>query len=83
MRDVTLEIAEHAVTVLFGPAGSGKSTLLRLINRLDDLVDHTKLTGRGLLDGQDIYAPGGDGLALRRRVGLGFAVPLPPPGTIR
>ncbi len=83
LRDVTLEIAEHAVTVLFGPAGSGKSTLLRLINRLNDLVDHTKLTGRVLLDGQDIYAPSVDVSALRRRVGMVFALPLPLPGTVR
>ncbi|MCX6030684.1 MAG: phosphate ABC transporter ATP-binding protein [Chloroflexi bacterium] len=83
LRDVTLDIPAHAVTVLFGPAGSGKSTLLRLINRLNDLVDGTTLTGRVLLDGQDIYARGMDISALRRRVGMVFALPLPLPGTIR
>ncbi len=83
LRDVTLDIPAHAVTVLFGPAGSGKSTLLRLINRLNDLVDGTALTGRVLLDGQDIYARGTDISALRRRVGMVFALPLPLPGTIR
>ncbi len=83
LRDVTLEIPAHAVTVLLGPAGSGKSTLLRLINRLNDLVDSTQLTGRVRLDGQDIYAPGVDVSALRRRVGMVFALPLPLPGTIR
>ena len=83
LRDITLEIPEHAVTALFGPAGSGKSTLLRLINRLNDLVDNTKMTGKVLIDGQDIYAPGVDVSALRRRVGMVFALPLPLPGTIR
>jgi phosphate transport system ATP-binding protein len=83
LRDVTLGIPEHAVTVVFGPAGGGKTTLLRLINRLNDLVDGTQMSGRILLDGQDIYGPGTDVARLRRRVGMVFALPLPLPGTIR
>jgi phosphate transport system ATP-binding protein len=83
LRDVTLDVPAHAVTVVFGPAGGGKTTLLRLINRLNDLVDGTQMSGRILLDGQDIYAPGTDVAHLRRRVGMVFALPLPLPGTIR
>ena len=83
LRAVTLDIPAHAITVLFGPAGGGKTTLLRLINRLNDLVDGTQMSGRLLLDGQDIYAPGFDVTQLRRRVGMVFALPLPLPGTIR
>ncbi len=83
LHDVNLEVPPNAISVLFGPAGSGKSTLLRLINRLNDLVDGTSLTGRILIDGQDIYAPGTALPALRRRVGMVFALPLPLPGTIR
>lgn len=83
LRDVTLDVPANAITVFFGPAGSGKSTLLRLINRLNDLVDGTQMTGRILLDDQDIYAAGVDVPALRRRVGMVFALPLPLPGTIR
>ena len=83
LRDITLDVPASAVTVFFGPAGGGKSTLLRLINRLNDLVDDTKMTGRILLDGQDIYVPGFDVTSLRRRVGMVFALPLPLPGTIR
>jgi phosphate transport system ATP-binding protein len=83
LRDVTLDVPPKSVTVFLGPAGSGKSTLLRLINRLNDLVDGTQLTGRILLDGEDIYAPGVDIAALRRRVGMVFALPLPLPGTVR
>jgi phosphate transport system ATP-binding protein len=83
LSDVTLDIPARSVTVLFGPAGSGKSTLLRLINRLNDLVDGTQLSGRVRLDGQDLYAPGVDVTDLRRRVGMVFALPLPLPGTIR
>jgi phosphate transport system ATP-binding protein len=76
-------VPAHAVTVWFGPAGSGKSTLLRLINRLNDLLDNTRLAGRILLDGQDIYGRGIGVSALRRRVGMVFALPLPLPGSIR
>ena len=83
LRDVSLNIPAHAVTVVFGPAGGGKTTLLRLINRLNDLVEGTQMSGKILLDGQDIYAPGIDVAGLRRRVGMVFALPLPLPGTIR
>jgi phosphate transport system ATP-binding protein len=80
---VNLELPEKAVVVLFGPAGGGKSTLLRLINRLNDLVEGAARSGEVLLDGEDVYAPGVDVTALRRRVGMVFALPLPLPGSIR
>ncbi len=83
LKNVTLEIPEKSVTVLFGPAGGGKSTLMRLINRLNDLVDGGDITGRILLDGEDIYSPSTDVIRLRRRVGMVFALPLPLPGSIR
>jgi phosphate transport system ATP-binding protein len=83
LSDVNLTLPDKAVTVLFGPAGGGKTTLMRLVNRLNDLVDGTRMTGRILLDGEDIYAPGVDVTRLRRRVGMVFALPLPLPGTVR
>jgi phosphate transport system ATP-binding protein len=83
LKDISLRVPPRAITVIFGPAGGGKSTLLRLINRLNDLVDGTQMSGRVLLDGQDIYAPGADVISLRRRVGMVFALPLPLPGTVR
>ncbi len=83
LRDVTLDAPANAITVVFGPAGGGKTTLLRLINRLNDLVEESQMSGRILLDGQDIYAPGINVTSLRRRVGMVFALPLPLPGTIR
>lgn len=83
LNDVTLDIPANAVTTFFGPAGGGKTTLLRLINRLNDLIDGTRISGKILLDGDDIYGPGIDGPTLRRRVGMVFALPLPLPGTIK
>ena len=83
LKDINLTIYEREINVIFGPARSGKSTLLRLLNRLNDLVEGTRMTGRILLDGQDIYAPDVDVVELRRRVGMVFALPIPLPGTIR
>jgi phosphate transport system ATP-binding protein len=84
LRDVTLDIPAHQITVLFGPSHSGKSTLLRCLNRLNDLIENerTDLRGQILLDGQDIYAPEIDVTELRRRVGMVFALPIPLPLTI-
>jgi phosphate transport system ATP-binding protein len=83
LNGITLDIPDRAITVLFGPAGGGKTTFMRLVNRLNDLVDGTKMTGRILLDGEDLYAPGVDVTQLRRRVGMVFALPLALPGTVR
>lgn len=83
LRDISLTIYANEITVLFGPAGGGKSTLLRTLNRLNDLVDGVRIEGRVWLDGQDIYAPGVDVTALRRRVGMVFAVPVVLPMSIR
>jgi phosphate transport system ATP-binding protein len=83
LRNVTLDIAPKSVTVFFGPAGGGKTSLLRLINRLNDLVEGTQMTGQILLDGQDVYGSDTYIPNLRRRVGMVFALPLPLPGTIR
>lgn len=83
LRNVSLDIEPQQVTVLFGPARSGKTTLLRLLNRLVDLLEGTRRSGRILLDGHDIYAPDVDVTELRRRVGMVFAVPIALPMTIR
>lgn len=83
LKNITMDVPAHAITVVFGPATGGKTTLLRLINRLNDLLDDTHLSGRVLLNGQDIYAPGYHVPTLRRQVGMVFALPLPLPGTIR
>ncbi|HLF03236.1 MAG TPA: phosphate ABC transporter ATP-binding protein [Anaerolineales bacterium] len=83
LRNISLSIPAHQITVLFGPAGGGKSTLLRAINRLNDLVDGLKISGKIYLDGEDITGPNLDTTALRRRIGMVFAQPVPLPLNIR
>lgn len=83
LRHATFDIAENAITVVFGPAGGAKTTLLRLINRLNDLVEIGDMSGCILLNGEDVYGPHVDVSDLRRRVGMVFSLPLPLPGTIR
>lgn len=83
LRNISLNIPPKAITVFFGPAGGGKTTLLRLINRLNDLVEGTQMTGQILIDGEDIYHSKVNISDLRRRVGMVFALPLPLPGTVR
>lgn len=83
LRDVSLTIEANQISVLFGPAGGGKSTLLRAINRLNDLVEGVSQSGKIYLDDQDITGPKVNLAALRRRVGMVFAQPVPLPMSIR
>ncbi len=83
LKSISLDIPEHAITVIFGPAGGGKSTFLRMLNRLNDLADVTDLTGKVYLDGENILDPKINVIALRRRVGMVFARPVVLPLTIR
>ena len=83
LRDISLDIPTHAITVLFGPAGGGKSSLLRCLNRLNDLTEVKTTSGQILLDGINILDPDTDVIALRRRVGMVFARPVVLPLTIR
>lgn len=82
LRDVNLTIAANAITVLFGPAGGGKSSLLRVLNRLNDRSDVAALTGKVLLNGQNILDPEVNPVELRRKVGIVFSRPVPLPLTI-
>ena len=79
VRDVTLAFRENTVTALIGPSGCGKSTLLRSLNRMHELVPDTRVTGRVLLDGYDIYEPGINPIQVRRRIGMVFQRPTPFP----
>ncbi len=83
LNDINLDIPANATTVLFGPAGGGKSSLLRSLNRLNDLADVESVTGKILLDGENILDPKTDVIALRRKVGMVFARPVVLPFSIR
>jgi len=80
--DVSVNMKRQAITALIGPSGCGKSTLLRCLNRMNDTIPGTRLEGRVLLDGQDIYAPDTDVVALRQQVGMVFQRPNPFPQSV-
>jgi phosphate transport system ATP-binding protein len=82
LKDISLGIKDRQITALIGPSGCGKSTFLRLLNRMNDLIPHTRIEGSVLLDGQDIYAPDVDVVDLRRRVGMVFQRPNPFPQSV-
>jgi phosphate transport system ATP-binding protein len=83
LRGISLNIPEKAITVLFGPAGGGKSTLLRCLNRLNDLTEVKAISGRVLIDGENVLEDVTDVIALRRKVGMVFARPVVLPLSIR
>ncbi len=80
--DVDLQVPEREVTALIGPSGCGKSTLLRVFNRMNDLIEGVRVSGKVLVDGEDIHAPGADLLRLREKVGMVFQRPNPFPLTV-
>ena len=82
LKDISLSIEKNTVTALIGPSGCGKSTYLRLFNRMNDLIDNTKLEGQILIDGEDIYAKSTNVDTLRKNVGMVFQKPNPFPKTI-
>jgi phosphate transport system ATP-binding protein len=82
LSDVSLEVKDRQITALIGPSGCGKSTFLRCLNRMNDTIPGTRVEGRVLLDGNDIYAPGTDVTGLRVRVGMVFQRPNPFPQSI-
>ena len=82
LHHITLDLREQIVTAFIGPSGCGKSTLLRTLNRMNDTIPGTRAEGEVLLDGEDIYAPGTDVVALRRKVGMVFQKSNPFPKSI-
>jgi len=79
LSGISLDIVKNRITALIGPSGCGKTTFLRSLNRMTDLIDDVRVTGRVLIDGQDVYAPGTDLLNLRKKVGMVFQRPNPFP----
>ncbi|MEW5932525.1 MAG: phosphate ABC transporter ATP-binding protein [Bacillota bacterium] len=82
LKGITLRVGTGEQLTIMGPTGSGKTTFLRCLNRLNDLVPGTTREGQVLIDGQDAYRAGADPDALRRRVGMVFALPIPLPMSI-
>ena len=80
--DVSLDIPAGQVTALIGPSGCGKSTFLRCLNRMNDVIDGVRIDGQVLVNDQDIYAPGTDVVALRKKVGMVFQKSNPFPKSI-
>jgi phosphate transport system ATP-binding protein len=80
--DVNLDIYQNQVTALIGPSGCGKSTFLRCLNRMNDTIEISRVTGTILLDGENIYDPRIDVVELRARVGMVFQKPNPFPKSI-
>ena len=79
VQDVTLPILRHSTTAIIGPSGCGKSTVLRCLNRMHEVVPRARVSGRVLLEGQNIYDPGVDPVRVRRRIGMLFQRPNPFP----
>ena len=82
LKNITLGIERNTVTAFIGPSGCGKSTFLRLLNRMNDLIEETRLNGEIRIDGEDIYGRDVEVVELRKKVGMVFQKPNPFPKTI-
>jgi len=82
LSNINIEIEPRKVTALIGPSGCGKSTFLRCLNRMNDTISGTRVDGKILLNGQDIYSEEMDVVNLRQRVGMVFQKPNPFPQSI-
>ena len=82
LTNITINFETKRVTALIGPSGCGKSTLLLLLNRMNDLIDGTRVEGEVLFEDRNIYAPDVDPVEVRRRIGMVFQKPNPFPKSI-
>jgi phosphate transport system ATP-binding protein len=82
LNNISMNVLPKKVTALIGPSGCGKSTFLRCLNRMNDTIEGTRVEGKILLQGKDIYAPEMDVVELRQRVGMVFQKPNPFPQSI-
>ena len=82
IENVSIDIGSDEVLALVGPSGCGKSTFLRCLNRMNDIIDHCRMTGTIRLDGEDVFDPKLDVVLLRARVGMVFQKPNPFPKSI-
>jgi phosphate transport system ATP-binding protein len=82
LTNISMDFEKNRVTALIGPSGCGKSTLLRLLNRMNDLIDGTRVAGEVLFENRNIYDPSVDPVEVRRRIGMVFQKPNPFPKSI-
>jgi phosphate transport system ATP-binding protein len=82
LKDINMDIYKNNITAFIGPSGCGKSTFLRTLNRMNDFIENTRVEGKILFQGQDIYSGDIDPVELRRRIGMVFQKPNPFPKTI-
>jgi phosphate transport system ATP-binding protein len=82
LTDITMDFEKNRVTALIGPSGCGKSTLLRLLNRMNDLIDGTRVEGEIIFEGVNVYSPNVDPVDVRRKIGMVFQKPNPFPKSI-
>jgi phosphate transport system ATP-binding protein len=82
LHDITMGIRPNKITALIGPSGCGKSTLIRCFNRMNDVIDKCKITGKIFFHGNDIYSPEADAVEVRKKIGMVFQKPNPFPKTI-
>lgn len=82
LKEINIIVGKNTITALIGPSGCGKSTFIRTLNRMNDLVEGVKITGEINIDGQNIYHPDVDVVALRRKVGMVFQRPNPFPMSV-
>jgi phosphate transport system ATP-binding protein len=82
IRGISLDIAANRILGVIGPAGSAKTTFLRALDRMNELKSGCRTEGSVLIDSEDIYDPSVDPIALRKRVGMVFAMPVPLPMSI-
>jgi len=82
LKGVNLQMEKNRITALIGPSGCGKSTFLRCLNRMNDLIDDTRVSGRVIIEGKNIYDLDVDEVAVRKRVGMVFQQPNPFPKSI-
>jgi phosphate transport system ATP-binding protein len=79
---ITMAVERNRVTALIGPSGCGKSTLIRVFNRMNDLIVSCRVEGRVLIDGEEVYGPATDVVAIRKKVGMVFQKPNPFPKSV-
>jgi len=82
LHDITMSIRPNKITALIGPSGCGKSTLIRCFNRMNDVIDKCKITGKIFFHANDIYSPEADAVEVRKKIGMVFQKPNPFPKSI-